>query len=105
MPVNERMSGARPSPTPGAAPPARPLDIEILQDAETWRLTADIPGVAEDEIRLTREGGALVIETTGARRYKGRADLPDGVALDDIGLSLRNGILELSCPSGGTDGG
>lgn len=82
----------------------RPLDFEILKDAETWRLTADIPGVEADEITLDVVDGRLVIETTGHRRYAGAADLPEGVARDDIGLSLRNGILELSCTPGGAAG-
>lgn len=89
---------------PRSSPPSRPIDVEILEDAGTWRLTADIPGVEKDEVALAISEGELVIETTGRRRFEGRAAVPDGITLDDIGLSLRNGILELTCPSNKASG-
>ena len=80
------------------------MDFEILEDAGAWRLTADIPGVEESELSLGIADGELVIESTGARRFRGATDVPDGVALEDIEVSLRNGILELSCLTGKAPG-
>lgn len=100
-PVNAPAPAAKQAPAgAGQGRAVRPLDFDILEDAETWRLTADIPGVEADEITLDVVDGRLVIETTGPRRYRGSADLPAGVLREDIGLTLRNGILELSCKPG-----
>lgn len=95
-PVKDAAAPARTPAGAAAERPPRPIDFEIVEDAGTWRLTADIPGVEEGELSLGLADGELAIETTGARRYSGRAALPAGATPKDIGVSLRNGILELS---------
>ena len=78
----------------GASP--RTIDFEIVEDEAAWRLIADIPGVARDELSLSDAEGGLVIETTGARRFLATCPLPEGVEVNDLDVSLRNGILELA---------
>ncbi len=97
-PVNPARGGrADPRPEATLAAAVQPIDFEIIDDAETWRLTADIPGVEENELSLGAVDGQLQIETTGHRRYRGVAAMPEGIAPEDIEISLRNGIVELTC--------
>lgn len=85
--------GAKTPPTPAAV--VRPIDFELTEDAETWRLVADIPGVEEQDISMKREDGELVIETTGRRTFYGRSVIPGWLSLDEVQVNFRNGILEL----------
>lgn len=83
----------------------RPLDVEIIDEDGTWRLVADMPGVEEHEVSLSKDAGHLVIETTGARTYRATTVLPSGIEPDELECSLRNGILELShAPNSTSDG-
>ncbi|MXQ07941.1 Hsp20 family protein [Alphaproteobacteria bacterium GH1-50] len=103
-PVNAPRPATRDD-TPLSEAPVRKMDHDIVEDDETWRLTADIPGVGREDLVLDLVENTLIITTTGTRRFRGEASLPPGIALDDITVSLRNGILELSCPHGGEAGG
>ncbi|MEO0918700.1 MAG: Hsp20/alpha crystallin family protein [Pseudomonadota bacterium] len=97
-PVNPERPAAKAQPKATEAP--RPIDFEILDDGSTWRLSADLPGVAEAELSLTGDDGELVIETTGKRRYHAVCPLPPGVTADQLAVTLRNGILELHAKLG-----
>lgn len=86
---------------PEARRPERPVAFEIVEDAENWRLTADMPGVGREDILLTSDEGTLVIETQCQRHYRGRASLPADITVDDLEVKLRNGILELTARRNG----
>ncbi|MBF9029976.1 Hsp20/alpha crystallin family protein [Rhodobacterales bacterium HKCCE3408] len=77
-------------------PPPRPIDATILRDETGWRLIADLPGIPRDDLTLETEAGELVIRAAGrGRRYAGRFPLPDGVAAEDLTVSMQDGLLEL----------
>jgi HSP20 family molecular chaperone IbpA len=78
------------------------MDFEVFEDSGIWRLTADIPGVEEHEVCLARGDGDLVIETKGVRRFRCVSPLPEGIGPDDLEMSLRNGILELTAAVAGS---
>lgn len=88
---------------PFKAPEPRPIDFEIVETDGTWRLTADIPGVDDTELFLCEDGGELVIETTGDRKYRVVCPLPDGQTVEGLNVSLRNGILEISSHTDGPE--
>lgn len=74
---------------------ARPLVAELIEDGATWVVTAEMPGVAAEEVRLAMEGRVLSISSTGARAYAGDVTLPAACAVDAIAVSLVNDILTL----------
>lgn len=107
QPVNRpRAAASRPAPEPAAPPssppssppsPPQPIAAEIFLEADQWQLVADLPGVPREALVLARDGGDLVISAEGrGRRFHGRFALPAGLELEAIGVSLRNGILELA---------
>jgi HSP20 family molecular chaperone IbpA len=80
--------------------PVRPINAEVLDDGTVWRLTADIPGVARDDLVLVVEDGMLALSATArGRRYMDRIALPAGTSHDMLRVSLQNGILEIETPS------
>jgi HSP20 family molecular chaperone IbpA len=87
----------RPSPEPEAPPPARPISATILTEGRSWRLIAELPGVAEADVTLGEEAGDLVISASGrGRRFEGRFALPSGAKATDLTMTMQNGILELA---------
>jgi HSP20 family molecular chaperone IbpA len=75
---------------------------EVVDDGRVWRLTADLPGVARDDLELSLEDGLLVISAKArARCYADRIAVPPGTTLAALRISLQNGILEIEVPSAG----
>lgn len=84
------------------APQSRSKDLsfDLFEDADDWILTADVPGVEENDINLAQDGDTLLITTKGARIYEGEAKLDTSFHVKTISTSLRNGILTLTIPKG-----
>ncbi len=78
-----------------AEPPPRALECVLIEDGDAWILTAEMPGVASEEVALATEAAVLTITTTGTRRYRGQATLPAACEVTAISSSLVNGILTL----------
>ena len=103
-PVNTRSASSQDSPETAAKSEisTRPISADILSDGEFWVLTADLPGITEKDLSLSKTDGVLVIEATGrSRRYRDSVALPEGVDVSDISVSLQNGILELRAAQSG----
>ncbi len=69
-----------------------------------WVLSAELPGVTLDEVRISLDGGSFFAETTGAKAFRLSAALPAEVDPGDMHAVMRNGILEVSLglsPKGG----
>ena len=88
---------AEPQPVnPGrAAPAARHILAELIEDGAGWMVTAELPGVSLPEVSLQAEGAVLTIATTGARSFRGSVMLPAPCPVEAIAVSLVNGILTL----------
>lgn len=105
-PVNPRPdAGAQPEapPAPRAEAPAEAAQSAARTAASDthvsggrWVLTAELPGVTLPELSIAVEDRALRVETTGARRFRVAADLPEEADASDIETVMRNGILEIS---------
>jgi HSP20 family protein len=91
------IGGGAPAETtaPRAAPPPREPAFDVWNEGGRWSLTAELPGVAQSDLRLSLDGAVLLVETVGARRYRFATEAPC-TRLDAISRRLVNGILELS---------
>lgn len=98
-PVNP---GRPPHPEKGAQPepanPTKSVAYDLIEGAEEWMLTADLPGVSEEEVELSWEADTLSIMTTGKRRYETKVPLDTRRAAGAAKYTLRNGVLTISIP-------
>jgi HSP20 family molecular chaperone IbpA len=107
--LSDRMSGARggrntpPSAASRAERPRKPSPdvdgarepmVDCFEETDAVLVTAEMPGVAAAEIKVSVVDGALLIETTGERRYRAAQALPADVDPASLVFALRNGILE-----------
>ncbi|MEM6548585.1 MAG: Hsp20/alpha crystallin family protein [Pseudomonadota bacterium] len=77
----------------GAAP--REPHFDVYDDADAWVLTAELPGVAAEDVSVEEIAGALVIATGGPRRYRAEAPIPADLHGRPWASRIRNGILEV----------
>ena len=89
------------------------VDIEDSEDA--WTVEADLPGVKRDDVHVELADGELAItgevkerKGNGARhrrmrrtgRFEYRVMLPGDTNADDVGASLKDGVLTVRIPKG-----
>jgi HSP20 family protein len=91
--------GASPRPRSRAAAPdvqgAREPLIDCFDEGDDIVVTAEMPGVRPDELDFGIEDDALVIRSTGERRYHAAVPLPAPVVTASLAPELRNGILSV----------
>jgi HSP20 family protein len=75
--------------------------VDVFDEDDTILVVAELPGVAEEEIRVEVEGDILSLETTGERKYAKEVLLPAPVVADPVHRAYINGILELRLKKGG----
>lgn len=81
-----------------AAPAMRDCRAEVFEEEDAWIMTAELPGVREDELSVTVGDGVLRFATTGDRRFAHQAPVADGFDTAKIETRLANGILEIRIP-------
>ena len=69
--------------------------VDVFDEGEEIVVTAELPGVAEEELTLTPAATVLSLETTGTRRYAKEIALPLPVDTTSLRRSFRNGILQV----------
>jgi len=91
--------------------------VDIEEETERFVITADIPGVAPEDIDITMDAGILTIkgernaeksvEQNGFRRvervsgtFYRRFTLPDSANPEGISAHGKNGVLEITIPKG-----
>jgi HSP20 family molecular chaperone IbpA len=91
-----------PSPTRTPVPPkAGPIKerepiVDVFEEENHVRVTAELPDVKENEIDLKIENNTLTITAdTAARKYYKEVELPAAVKKDTLKSNYRNGILEV----------
>ena len=77
--------------TPDAAAPRQPI-VDLHADGPDIVVIAELPGVAEADMAVALDDGALLITAAGWRK---RLALPAPVRPDSLRRSCRNGILEV----------
>ncbi len=91
---------AAPPPRAATAPAPRPIQAEVVDDGRVWRLTAELPGAAREDLDLAVEEGHLLITArTRTRSFADRVALPASTGIADLRVSLQNGILEIEAAS------
>jgi HSP20 family protein len=97
--VSAERFGDVPERTPPAAPAARqsprqPI-VEVHEEGGEIVVVAELPGADPKTITCRPEQKRLLIEATGARRYRKEVQLPAAVQATGMQQSFQNGILEV----------
>jgi len=85
-------------PTPPAAGPIREREpiIDVFEEENDIRVTAELPDTKESEIKLKVENNTLIISTeASANKCHKQVKLPTAVIKDVIESNFKNGILEV----------
>jgi HSP20 family protein len=69
--------------------------VDVFDEGEAVLVVAELPGVAEEEIRIEVEGDILSLETAGERKYAKEVLLPAAAEAGPFHKAYKNGILEL----------
>lgn len=90
--------------------------IDVKENKKHYEITAELPGVKKEDIRITLENGVLSIEAESKQEDKEEKDgkvirqerrygkyvrsftVGDGVKQSDIEASFENGILKVKAP-------
>jgi len=82
-------------PTTGPIKEREPI-VDVFEEEDHVRVTAELPGVKENEIDLKIENNTLTITAdTSARKYYKQVELATTVKKDTLESNYRNGILEV----------
>ena len=71
-----------------------PLVDVILTESAIF-LTAEMPGVSRDEVRVRLDEGKLVLQGEGDRPYFTKVDLPADADRDTLKYTFTNGVLDV----------
>ena len=71
-----------------------PLVDVILTESAIF-LTAEMPGVPRDHVRVRLEDGKLVLHGEGDRQYFTKVDLPADADRDTLKYTYTNGVLDV----------
>jgi HSP20 family protein len=69
--------------------------VDLFDEEQEIVVVAELPGVAEEEIRIEVQDDILSLETTGERKYAKEILLSEAVDAATLRETYRNGILEL----------
>jgi len=81
---------------------------DVFENEHEWLITADVPGVNPDALRLHLDGSDLTMEARradewfqeefGGAGYRRAFTLPSGVAADKVSADLRQGVVTVHLP-------
>ena len=87
-------------------------NVTVGPTDDGYVVTADLPGFEKDDLDITFDDGVLAIdgETTvtsergpmshrRSRTVHERLTVPEAVAVEDLGASYHNGVLEITVPT------
>ncbi len=73
-------------------------DVILTEDA--LYVTADLPGIRDEDLTVRVEGRRLIIEAEGERRYYSAIDLPHDIDPSSVDRTFRNGVLDVAIARG-----
>ena len=95
MPTVEKFGNIRGTEKgPVVADVREPL-VDVFDEDEEILVTAEMPGVAEDEIQVDLKDDILCVQTTGEKKYEKEILLSGSVDAASMQKTFKNGILEL----------
>src|SRR2546422_9722877 len=68
--------------------------VDVILEPESIHVTAELPGVHDEDVRARIDGVRLIIEADGDKRYYSAVDLPDDVDPLSLDCTFRNGVLD-----------
>lgn len=69
--------------------------FDVLSNDNEITVVVELPGVEKNEINVEAAATELSIETTGTRKYKKNAELPDEIDPSSVTSTFNNGVLEV----------
>ncbi|MDN0073732.1 Hsp20/alpha crystallin family protein [Crenobacter sp. SG2303] len=89
--------------------------VDVVDDGETLRITAELPGIEREDLQMSIEGGSLILrgekkqdvrsEENGCYRlersygaFVRSIPLPDNVDVDKVDATFDKGVLTLRLP-------
>ena len=79
---------------PEVADAREPL-VDVFDEENEVLITAELPGVSEDQIEVVIEEDILTLQTSGDRKYAKEMLLPGAVDRNSLTKKYNNGILEI----------
>lgn len=95
-PVIETFGNVRPSEAGSIIEEKREPLVDVFEEKDNLTIMAELPGVAEKDIKLEVKPDKLVISTdTLTRKYYKEVALPSSVKIESVKKTYNNGILEV----------
>ncbi len=91
QPINPDRAAASPAPPPRE----KEVPCDIIETEDRWTITADVPGIAAEDVTITYEDDTIEIVANGRRRYRARCTLDAPGVMGEKAMTLHNGILTL----------
>lgn len=76
----------------------REVLVDIFDEGETLLVVAELPGVAQEEIKLELNGGVLAFSTIGSRKYAKEVLVPAAAHGAEMAMLYRNGVMAVRLP-------
>lgn len=74
--------------------------VDVFDEKDYIRVVAELPGVAEEEIKTELSGDILTVSTSGERKYAKEVLLPSKVKTESMARTFKNGVLEIKFAKG-----
>jgi len=71
--------------------------VDIMEEDNTVKIVAEVPGVEKEDINLELAQNSLIISVdTKTRKYYKEVELPSQVDSESVKASYRNGVMEIT---------
>jgi len=77
--------------------PGLPL-MDVYESDSEFLLVADLPGVPQDGADVTLEHNRLVVQGSGARKYRRELIVPPSVEAEKVSAAMKAGVLTVHLP-------
>lgn len=95
IPQVQRFGNIRPTPKGPVVDDVREPLVDVFDEGAEIMVTAELPGVADEDVVVTAGDATLSLETKGDRRFAKEIALPAAVDRTSLRRSYRNGILQM----------
>lgn len=95
IPQVQRFGNIRPTPKGPVVDDVREPLVDVFDEGPEIMVTAELPGVADEDVIVTAGEDVLSLETRGEHRFAKEIPLPAKVDGASLRRSYRNGILQM----------
>jgi len=68
--------------------------VDVILSPNAITVTAEMPGIREDDVRVRVDGFRLVVEADGEKRFFTTVELPHDIDPASLESTFRNGVLD-----------